>query len=133
MKEVMAIIRINKINPTKQALVDAGFPAFTAIKGVGRGRRPVNFEILQAMNMNENPSDSVEVLPTLSQGGRLIPKRIISLIIPDETVSDVIQNIIKVNKTGNPGDGKIFVMPIDDVVRVRTGETGAKAIDEMTG
>ncbi|MFZ5995650.1 MAG: P-II family nitrogen regulator [Thermodesulfobacteriota bacterium] len=133
MKEVMAIIRINKINPTKQALADAGFPAFTAIKGVGRGRRPVNFEILQAMNMNENPSDSVEVLPTLSQGGRLIPKRIISLIVPDETVSDVIQNIIKVNKTGNPGDGKIFVMPIDDVVRVRTGETGAKAIDEMTG
>ncbi|TSA13529.1 MAG: P-II family nitrogen regulator [Deltaproteobacteria bacterium] len=131
MKEVMAIIRINKINPTKQALVDAGFPAFTAIKGLGRGRRPVNFEILQAMN--ENPSDSVEVLSTLSQGGRLIPKRIISLIVPDETVPDVIQTIIKVNKTGNPGDGKIFVMPIDDVVRVRTGETGAKAIDEMTG
>lgn len=131
MKEVMAIIRINKINPTKQALVDAGFPAFTAIKGVGRGRRPVNFEILQAMN--ENPSDSVEVLSTLSQGGRLIPKRIISLIVPDKTVPDVIQTIIKVNKTGNPGDGKIFVMPIDDVVRVRTGETGAKAIDEMIG
>jgi nitrogen regulatory protein PII 2 len=45
----------------------------------------------------------------------------------------VIQTIIKVNQTGNPGDGKIFVSPVTDVVRVRTGDTGPAAIDEMNG
>jgi nitrogen regulatory protein PII 2 len=91
----------------------------------------VEFEVLKAID--ENPKESAEILPTLAQGGRLYPKRIISLVVPDGKVSELIQTIIKVNQTGNPGDGKIFVSSVTDVVRVRTGETGSEAIDEMNG
>ncbi|MBA2848604.1 P-II family nitrogen regulator [Thermosulfuriphilus ammonigenes] len=131
MKEVLAVIRMNKINQTKKALVEAGYPAFHAVKALGRGRRPVDFKYIEALN--EDPEDSADALAVLAQGPRLIPKRMISLIVPDAKVSEVIQTIIKVNQTGNPGDGKIFVMPISDVIRVRTGESGETAIDEMTG
>ncbi len=131
MKEITAIIRMNKINRTKEALTSAGFPAATAIRALGRGRRPVEFEVLKAID--ENPRESAEILPTLAQVGRLYPKRIISLVVPDGKVSELIQTITKVNQTGNPGDGKIFVSAVTDVVRVRTGETGSEAIDEMNG
>jgi nitrogen regulatory protein PII 2 len=131
MKEIMAIVRMNKINQTKTALVGAGYPSFTAMKVSGRGKRSVDFEVLQAIN--EQSTLNSEVLATLSQGPRLIPKRLISLVVPDEKVSDVVDLITKVNQTGMPGDGKIFVVPIEDVVRVRTKETGPAAIDEMSG
>ena len=51
-----------------------------------------------------------------------------SYYVPDEDVSEVVQAIIEANKTGKPGDGKIFVLPVGDSVRVRTGEKGEKAI-----
>ena len=130
MKEVMAVIRANKINQTKRALVDHGLPAFTGMSAVGRGRQPVDFEVIQAIN--DRPESSAEVLPILSQGGRLIPKRIISVVVPDQRVPEVVQLIIKNNKTGKPGDGKIFILPLNEVIRVRTGETGDRAIDEMS-
>ncbi|MEW6110849.1 MAG: P-II family nitrogen regulator [Thermodesulfobacteriota bacterium] len=131
MKEIVAIIRQNRINQTKESLIAAGFPAATATRALGRGRRPVEFDLLNAIN--ENPKESAEILPTLAQGGRLYPKRIISMVVPDEKVAELIRTIIKVNQTGNPGDGKVFVCPINDVIRVRTGETGPAAIDEMNG
>jgi nitrogen regulatory protein PII 2 len=131
MKEITAIIRMNKINQTKAALIAGGFPAATATRALGRGRRPVEPEFLHAVN--EDPRDSADILSTLSRGGRLYPKRMITLVVPDHKVSDAVQSIIKVNQTGNPGDGKIFVGPVSDVVRVRTGETGEAAVDEMNG
>ncbi|EFI35495.1 nitrogen regulatory protein P-II [Desulfonatronospira thiodismutans ASO3-1] len=129
MKEVMAIIRANKINQTKKALVAAGLPSFTAVKCMGRGSRPVDFEMLEAMN--RSPEDAGEILPILSQGGRLIPKRMLSLIVPPQKVQEVVDIIMQENSTGNQGDGKVFVLPISDVLRVRTEEEGLQAIDEM--
>ncbi len=131
MKEVLAVIRMNKINQTKDALVGAGYPAFTGIKAVGRGKRSVDFQVLRAIN--EDPNVHPEVLATLAGGPRLLPKRVISLVIPDELVADVVGIITKENQSGTPGDGKIFVLPVGDVFRVRTQETGPAAIDEMTG
>ena len=131
MKEVMAIIRQNKINQTKTAMIEAGFPAATAVRAVGRGRRPVEPELLEAIN--RNPRDSADVLPTLAQGGRLYPKRLVTMIVPDDRVSDLVRTLIKVNQTGSPGDGKIFVSTVHDTIRVRTGEEGEDAIDEMNG
>ena len=131
MKEVMAIIRQNKINQTKDAMIEAGFSAATAVRALGRGKRPVEPELLEAIN--KNPRDSAEVLPTLAQGGRLYPKRIVMMIVPDDRVSDLVSAIIKANQTGSPGDGKIFVSPVVDTIRVRTGEEGEAAIDEMNG
>lgn len=131
MKEIMAIIRQNKINPTKKALVEKGFPAFTAVKVMGRGKRALDQELVQAIE--DNSVEGAEALPLLAHGPRLMPKRLISLVVPDEKVDSVVETIIDVNQTGSPGDGKIFVLPMDDVVRVRTGESGAAAVDEMTG
>ncbi len=131
MKEVMAIIRANKINQTKKALVDAGLPSFTANRCMGRGNRPVDFEMLEALK-NET-EDSADVLPSLSQGARLIPKRLLSMVVPPEQVSRVVQLLMEVNRTGTQGDGKIFVMPVTEVYRVRTREEGLSAIDEMAG
>ncbi|MFH1139470.1 MAG: P-II family nitrogen regulator [Pseudomonadota bacterium] len=129
MKEVMAVIRANRVNQTKTALVDAGLPAFTGLAALGRGRKPVDFELLEAIN--QDPVRGAEVLPTLSQGGRLLPKRIVFLVVPDDRVPEVVQLLIKANQTGKPGDGKIFVLPVMEVYRVRTGEAGEQAIDEM--
>lgn len=129
MKEVLAIVRVNKINQTKEALVAAGLPSFTAFRCLGRGRRPVDFEMLEALN--KDPSMGSDVLPGLSQGARLIPKRMLSMVVPKERVKDIVDVVIKVNQTGTPGDGKVFVLPVTDVVRVRTREKGLDAIDEM--
>ena len=52
----------------------------------------------------------------------------LTVVCRDDLVDDVVQTIIDVNQTGNPGDGKIFVLPVSDAVRVRTGETGDKSI-----
>ena len=64
----------------------------------------------------------------LGQKGTLYPKRMLTIVIKDEMVDDVVQTIIETNQTGKPGDGKIFVLPVGDSVRVRTGEKGEKSI-----
>lgn len=129
MQEVMAIIRQNRINQAKKALAQAGFASLTAAKALGRGRRPVEFEILEAVN--KHPDMSSDILPTLSQGGRLIPKRLLDVVVPDDRVQEVVNIIIKACWTGEAGDGKIFVLPSSEAVRVRTGERNEQAIDEM--
>lgn len=127
----MAVIRLNKINDTKQALAKAGFPSLTALKAVGRGKEAVEFEIVQALN--EHPSETSEVLPLLATGSRLLPKRLLSVVVPDDKVDRVVSTLIETNQTGTPGDGKIFVLPVEDSVRVSTGETAELAINEMKG
>jgi nitrogen regulatory protein PII 2 len=52
----------------------------------------------------------------------------VTVVVPDDQVKCVVETIISTNQTGMPGDGKVFVAPIGDAVRVRTGETGAKSI-----
>jgi len=69
----------------------------------------------------------------LVRGPQLIAKRLISLIVPDDKVAKVVETLIATNQTGTPGDGKIFVLPIEEAVRVSTGEIGDRAVDEMTG
>lgn len=129
MKEVVAIIRMNKINDTKEALIEAGFPGFNAMKVLGRGRQAVEAEVFGALN--QHPEDAAEVLPLLAHVPRLIPKRLISLIVPDDLVKTVVDIIINANQTNNPGDGKVFVLPVTDSIRIRTRERGNFAIDEM--
>ena len=60
--------------------------------------------------------------------GRFFAKRMLTVVVPNEKVEQVVKAIIKVNQTGNPGDGKIFVLDLGDAVRVRTGESGDVAI-----
>ncbi len=124
MKEVMAIIRMNRINETKRAISDAGVGSFTARKCLGRGKGKVDFRVL-----NGAKEGSEEAIAQLGEGQRLIPKRALTMIIPDDKVQAVVDVIIKTNQTGKPGDGKIFVMPVLEAVRIRTGERADAAID----
>ncbi|EKO39672.1 P-II family nitrogen regulator [Solidesulfovibrio carbinolicus] len=123
MKEIMAVIRMNKMNQTKKALADAGIPAFVAREGYGRGKGLVNQAVLDGA-----AAGNEEAIALLGTKGRLYPKRIISIVVPDNQVKEAVDALISVNKTGQAGDGKIFVLPVSDSVRVRTGEAGEAAI-----
>jgi len=126
MKEVMAVIRLNMMNKTKEALSSAGITSFTATGRVlGRGKGKVDFSLIKGA---ENGSD--EALARLGSGPMLIPKRLIKIIVPDKLVATAVDTIIAANKTGNAGDGKIFVLPVQDAARIRTGETGDAVLDE---
>lgn len=125
MKEVLAVIRMNKMNETKRALADAGVASMTARKVIGRGKGKVDFMLLKGAQEGYE-----EAINQLSPGPKLIPKRMLTMVVPDNKVKTVVDTVIKVNQTGSPGDGKIFVMPVQDAVRVRTGEHGDEALDE---
>jgi len=123
MKEVIAVVRINMMNQTKEALTAAGVDAFFAHEAQGRGKGFVNPEVLTGAEEGYE-----EAAALLGEKGKLYPKRMITVVTDDDQVKDVVETLIKTNQTGKPGDGKIFVLPIPDAVRVRTGESGAKAI-----
>ena len=125
MKEVLAIIRMNKMNETKQALADAGVASFTARKVAGRGQGKVDFRLLQGAVAGHE-----EAISQLSPGPKLVPKRMLTIVVPDKVVPAIVKTILSVNSTGNAGDGKIFVLPVSGAVRVRTGERDDTALDE---
>lgn len=127
MKEVIAIIRMNMINKTKEALALAGYPAFKCTKVAGRGKKKVDYELIELL-LAGGQIDSHKKAEVISENHRLVPKRLISIIVEDDDVKKIVDIFIEVNQTGNMGDGKIFVLPIDDVIRVRTGERGSDAI-----
>ncbi len=127
MKEVLAIIRINKINETKRHLSENGFPVATCRKVYGRGAKKVKFEMIDDI-LNDATEAPTEVIETISEAHRLIAKRMLLLVVLDDEVDKVVSLIIETNQTGSMGDGKIFVMPVDDAYRVRTGERGDAAV-----
>jgi nitrogen regulatory protein PII 2 len=126
MKEVMAIIRMNMMNKTKRALVDAGISSMYAKECLGRGKGTV--ELPHYLGGAEKQYE--DMIQELGVVGRLIPKRMINMIVPDKLVKTVINTIVGINKTGRSGDGKIFVMPISESWRIRTGESGDEVLDQ---
>ncbi|PKM81965.1 MAG: P-II family nitrogen regulator [Firmicutes bacterium HGW-Firmicutes-14] len=124
MKEIIAIVRMNKVGLTRKALADAGFCRLTATKVMGRG------ELLKDLALLDKAGEDTRdmILESMLKGGRLIPKRMLTILVNDGEVPKVVDAIIAVNKEGHIGDGKIFVLPVLDVVRVRTGERGEQAI-----
>ena len=123
MKEVIAVVRINMMNQTKQALTDCGVDAFFAHEAHGRGKGFVNPQLLEGAEQGYE-----EAAALLGEKGKLYPKRLLTAVVEDSMVSCAVETIVNVNQTGKPGDGKVFVMPLADAVRVRTGETGEKSI-----
>jgi nitrogen regulatory protein PII 2 len=123
MKEIIAVIRMNKMNQTKKALLNSGVPAFFAHEASGRGKGLVN--ILVADGAAKGFQEAAEML---GDKGKLFAKRVVSVVVADDKVELVVKAIISANQTGNAGDGKIFVLPVADAVRVRTGESGASSI-----
>ncbi len=126
MKEIMAIIRMNMINQTKRALADAGVSSMTAREALGRGKGLVDIKLLKGAEQGYE-----EAISQLGQSQRLIPKRLLMLVVKEKYVKKVVKTIINVNQTGKPGDGKIFVMPVSDSLSVRTGESGDGTLDDL--
>jgi len=136
MKEIIAVIRMNKTGATKKALVEAGVAGFTAFKVEGRGKLVTNpslilerkTELLQ-MAGDDQTGESEKLITDFLIGTKLFPRRLFTIIAQDEEVTKIVEAIILANKTcNNVGDGKIFVLPILDAVRVRTGEVGESAV-----
>lgn len=122
MKEIIAIIRPKNVEATKDALEKLGFPSITAESVLGRGKQrgianEVSYDIPSEV-MSQNQSRRMEY----------IPKRELSIVVKSADVGLVVQTIIKMNQSGQVGDGKIFVCPVDNAVRVRTNETGEDAV-----
>ncbi len=126
MKEIMAIVRINMMNKTKKALADAGISSITARDALGRGKGLVDLTLLEGAEKGYE-----EAVAQLGQSQRLIPKRVFFVVVPDKLVKKTVRTIMDVNHTGKSGDGKVFVMPVADSVRVRTGEAGDQVLDEI--
>ena len=123
MKEVVAVIRMNMMNQTKAALTDAGINAFFAHEAQGRGLGFVNRKLARGAAAGYE-----EAAALLGEKGKLYAKRMITVVVDDHQVGDVVEAIITTNQTGKAGDGKIFVLPLADAVRVRTGEKGVHSI-----
>lgn len=128
MKEVSAIIRMNMINKTKAALLKEGFSSLYCKKVMGRGKRKIDFSIVEEVFKTEEIFTSNKLVTEFIEVQRLLPKRLITLIVKDEEVEKVVKTIIDTNITGNPGDGKIFVSNVSEVIRIRTREKNELAI-----
>jgi len=92
---------------------------------LGRGKGLVDLSLLKGAEKGYE-----EAISQLGQSQRLIPKRVLFIVVPDKMVKKTVKTIIKVNQTGKSGDGKIFVVPVLDSVRVRTGENGNITLDD---
>ena len=126
MKEVMAVIRMNMINKTKKALIDAGVSSMTAFEALGRGKGLVDMSLLKGAEQGYE-----EAIAQLGQTSRLIPKRIISIVVPDQLVKKTVKTLMDANHTGKSGDGVIWVLPTMDALSVRTAQKGDQVLDEF--
>lgn len=112
MKKIEAIIKPFKLEDVKDALSEAGITGMTVTDVKGYGRQQGHSELYRGAEYIVD----------------FLAKTKIELIVNDEEVDNVIKLITDSAKTGKIGDGKIFVMPVDEVIRIRTGEVGDDAV-----
>jgi nitrogen regulatory protein P-II 1 len=112
MKIVEAIVKPFKLDEVKEALMRVGIQGMTITEVKGFGRQKGHTELYRGAEY------TVDFLPKIK----------IQILIPDDKVAEVVETILQNARTGKIGDGKIFVIPADEVVRIRTGEKGADAI-----
>ncbi|MFC5386567.1 P-II family nitrogen regulator [Aquamicrobium segne] len=112
MKKIEAIIKPFKLDEVKEALQDAGLQGITVTEAKGFGRQKGHTELYRGAEY------VVDFLPKVK----------IELVVHDDAVDAAVEAIRKAAQTGRIGDGKIFISNIEDVIRIRTGESGADAI-----
>jgi len=112
MKKIEAIIREEKLEAVRKALETSGCYGMTVSEVSGRGKQG---GLTLQWRVGEYRVD-------------LLPKLKIEVVVPDEDVGRIVDAIASSVRTGEIGDGKLFVLPVEDAVRVRTGEKGEKAI-----
>ena len=112
MKKIEAIIRVEKFEEVKDALKQAGYPGMTKTPVEGHGKQKGLKQQFRGTTFE------VEFPPKLK----------LEIVAQDGDVKGIVDTIVTHAKTGEVGDGKIFVSPVDNVIRVRTGETGGEAL-----
>jgi len=112
MKQIEAIIKPFKLDEVKEALSKVGIQGMTISEVKGFGRQKGHTELYRGAEY------SVDFLPKVK----------IQILVPDEKASQVVDAILQTARTGKIGDGKIFVIPVEEVIRIRTGEKGPDAI-----
>ena len=112
MKKIEAIIKPFKLEEVKNALADIGIQGLTVYEAKGFGRQKGHTELYRGAEYVVN----------------YIPKIRLELVVPDNNVSKATDIISEAAKTGKIGDGKIFVLNVEESIRIRTGETGDNAI-----
>ncbi len=112
MKLVTIIIKPFKLDDVREALSDAGVHGLTVTEVKGFGRQRGHTELYRGAEYVVD----------------FLPKTRIDVAVTDDMLDDVIETVIAAARTGKVGDGKIFVTPLEQVIRIRTGETGEAAI-----
>jgi len=115
MKKVEAIIREERLENVKKALEDGGYIAMTVTEVSGRGEQK---GLTLPWRVGEYRVD-------------LLPKLKLEIVVQDKEVDAVVQAIVENARTGEIGDGKIFIIPVENAIRVRTGEQGNIAINKV--
>ncbi len=144
MKEIIAIIRTERVEPTKDALEFLDVKGITFVSVIGRGRqggtiqapdpegtirRDVGVYIMQQRGLisdTDDPKYHVPVQKEIELG--FLPKKMLMIVVNDDEVPMIVDTLTQINRSLLQGDGKIFVCPIDNAVRIRTGERGVKAL-----
>lgn len=112
MKKIEAIIQPFKLEPVKEALHALSVQGMTVVEVKGFGRQKGIREVYRGMEYQVD----------------FLPKVKIEVVAPDEKVKTIVDTIVEKARTGRIGDGKIFVYPVAEAVRIRTGETGESAV-----
>jgi nitrogen regulatory protein PII len=109
MKLIKSIVRPNKVDEVKDALTKIGISGMTVTEVRGHGKQKGHTAIYRGKEYNVS----------------LLPKMQVEVVVADSTVDDVIKAIISSAKTGEIGDGRVFVLPIEQTYKIRTGEKDA--------
>lgn len=112
MKLVTAIIKPFKLDDVKEALEVFGIAGMTVSEASGYGRQRGHSEVYRGAEYTVD----------------YVPKLRVEVVVDDEDVKQVVDSIVKAAQTGRIGDGKVWTVPVEDVVRVRTGESGPTAV-----
>ncbi len=112
MKKIEAIIRPFKLDDVKEAITEIGNFGITVTEVKGFGRQKGHTELYRGAEY------VIDFLPKLK----------IEMVVEDAMVEKIIEAIISATRTGKVGDGKIFIIPVDDAIRIRTGERGEEAL-----
>src|SRR5439155_22287355 len=116
MKKLEAIIKPFKLEEVKEALAELGVEGMTVNEVKGFGRQKGHMEIYRGSEYTVD----------------FLPKMKVEVVLPDKLVSATVDAIIKAAKTGKIGDGKVFVSPVDNAIRIRTEETGEQAVQRFS-
>lgn len=112
MKKITAMIKPFKLDDVREALSNIGIQGMTITEVKGFGRQKGHTEVYRGAEY------SVDFLPKIQ----------IDIVVGEHLIEQVIESIIEAARTGKVGDGKIFITPVEEVIRIRTGETGKTAV-----